>query len=321
MIMAPHSSFNVRRHSARMLVLMGLIVVGCNIDEGAEVEPDMFDDVHARALAGGGGAGGDPDTHNTLDDNCLNLSGVVSTIQTLGQGPIANANHYLPSMPNMPAGNATSPLVYVGCRRELLTVIVECALHGEYTYIHPATNNVVVVPAAEVWDSGDVYRGPPRLYQGRHGLAPEWETRALTEDEQELVSACVMARTNAYGDPVQILMQGLEPLAYNEELRSQYTYGESIVWGNLFTQPRSMHVCHSPYNSGCLLNDKRICDEPQSNYCGFENHGDCLSATLYCSGSISPDCYAWPNRISVFLDASNLTFGCPAPITPSNEFL
>lgn len=310
--MASHMSFTVRHNCARLLVIMGMIAAGCGVDVGdEEVEVDMFLNLNPKA-GGSAGSGGDPDTNNTLDDDCLNLPGVVSTIQALGQGPIANANNYLPAMPNLPSSTSTA---YPGCRRELLKIVVECALHGARSYIDPLTNQPVFLPADVVMDGGDGYRGLPRTYYGRHGLAPAWETRALTADEQEFVSACVMARTNYFGAEKNILMQGRAPIATNHELREQYTYGESIVWGNLFTPTRSMHICHSPFNDLCFLHDQRICEEPQSNYCGFTNHGDCFGVATTCPpNSISPHCHAWPNRIAVFLDISGAPIGCTAPL-------
>lgn len=313
--MTSQAFFKVRHHSMRLLVIMGMIATGCGVDVGDDIDPDIFDGVNARALAAGG-AGGDPDTNNTLDDDCLNLPGVVTTVQALGQGPIANANHYLPSMPGMPSGSSTE---YPGCRRELLKVVVECALHGEYTSPGATPNETVIVPAAEVKDGQDTYRGAPRVYRGRHGLAPAWETRALTGNEQEFVSACIMARTNYYGADVAILMQGSDPVAYDEELRQVYTYAESTVWGNVFAQPRSLHICHNPANGFCLDAGFRVCDEASANSCGFENHGNCMD--LACGTHGSPQyCDGWRNKIAVFLRQVDLNGACPAPHTPIGDW-
>lgn len=314
--MTHQSSIKFARHHACLFVALGLMGVGCAV--GTEGEED---DMPELSLApnyqtlGSGGTGGDPDTNNTLDDACVNFSGVVTTLQSLANGPIADADDDLPSMPYMPSGNS---VVFPGCRREMLKVLVECALPGAHSY---TTNGVLVnQPAITVKDGGDTttilgYQYP-RVYSGRHGLAPHWMNRALTEDEEEFVTACVMARTNFYGETVNILMEGHAPIAYDPDWRAEYPYAESTVWGNIFTSTRSMHVCHNTANGLCVDADKRVCDEDSN--CNFNHHGDCLHAKAACSGVLGTPpsyCNAWPNKISVFLQQDDLKDSCSSPIT------
>lgn len=317
--MTHQSSIKFARHHGCLFVALGLMGVGCAV--GAEGEED---DMPELSLApnyqtlGTGGTGGDPDTNNTLHEGCLNDTGVMAALRLLGQGPITDANHNLPTMSSLPAGSST---VYGGgCRRELLKIVVECALSNSYSYLN-ASNMLVQVPADLAYDNGDTYFtlvGPkPRTYQGRIGLAPAWKTRALTEDEQEYVSACVMARTNYTGTTVDILVEGRAPIAHDADWRSIYTYAESTVWGNVFTPTPSMHVCHNPENGYCIESLKRICDV--GNNCNFTNHGDCagIRDASLCGGLFPPSyCNAWPNRISVFLKPSYLMTSCVESVTP-----
>jgi hypothetical protein len=70
--------------------------------------------------------------------------------------------------------------------RELLRYTVECAL--------PPDTSVTIADS----------EGTEHTFDGLVGLAPEWETEACEEECQEWVSACLFARSNAYGESVMI---------------------------------------------------------------------------------------------------------------------
>jgi hypothetical protein len=71
---------------------------------------------------------------------------------------------------------------------------------------------------------------------GGLGLAPGWESGAATEDDKEIVSACLGSRTNSKGIPVPISMRSknVNALAVSSDERTSYSYGEGAFWGNLF---------------------------------------------------------------------------------------
>jgi hypothetical protein len=71
---------------------------------------------------------------------------------------------------------------------------------------------------------------------GGLGLAPSWETGAPSQDQKEVISACLMARTNSKGIPVPLSLRGkgITALTVSASERSTYTYGEGAFWGNLF---------------------------------------------------------------------------------------
>src|SRR5882672_9972040 len=71
---------------------------------------------------------------------------------------------------------------------------------------------------------------------GQFGLAPSWESGAVDVAGQEMVSACLFARTNALGKSVPISTRGdgVATLAVTASDRGQYHYGEGAFWGNAF---------------------------------------------------------------------------------------
>src|SRR5882724_147480 len=90
---------------------------------------------------------------------------------------------------------------------------------------------------------------------GGLGLAPSWETAAPSQDAKEVVSACLMARTNSKGIPVPLSLRGENTtgLTVSASERSSYTYGEGAFWGNLFngTNPPYAYSCSRvAFNAG-----------------------------------------------------------------------
>jgi hypothetical protein len=99
--------------------------------------------------------------------------------------------------------------------REFFEYLVSCALpEGE----------------AMTWQS--------QTWPGELGLCPAWKTSAPDLACQELVSSCLLARINAYGETVQISLRGLFtndaplPLAGTEE--DQFGWPEGGFFGNIF---------------------------------------------------------------------------------------
>ena len=75
--------------------------------------------------------------------------------------------------------------------------------------------------------------------EGQLGVAPEWGTAECDLDCQRWVSACVLARTNAYGTPVDVSLRavGHNPaLAVSEAEASEYTLHEGAFYGNIFNR-------------------------------------------------------------------------------------
>lgn len=124
-------------------------------------------------------------------------------------------------------------------------------------------------------------------FHGSLGLAPDWETRGLTLSERRWVSACLLARVNAYGISVQISMRGPEALAPTDAERAAFTVVEGAFYGNVFVNDPSqleMVACRGAGQAagehGGLVD--RDCSEPAANgltQCGMKYAGDCLDFT------------------------------------------
>lgn len=129
------------------------------------------------------------------------------------------------------------------------------------------------------------------VFTGTIGIAPAWTTRALTADEQKLVSACLLTRTNLNGINVNISSRNAAT-AFNStptEL-STYTYEEGGFWGNILAGSSDMHSCMGadqhdyPLWNGDIT--KRKC--AGSNACGFTYEGLCDSVcTRDANGNLS----------------------------------
>jgi hypothetical protein len=88
-------------------------------------------------------------------------------------------------------------------------------------------------------------------FYGGLGLAPQWGVEQGSCDTacQKLVSACMLARVNFYGDHVPLSVRGnFGPLATTSTERTAFPKREAAYWGNIFTAPQLMYACKE-YNS------------------------------------------------------------------------
>ncbi|MCG8423866.1 MAG: hypothetical protein MJE77_38710 [Proteobacteria bacterium] len=80
-------------------------------------------------------------------------------------------------------------------------------------------------------------------FSGLLGLAPDWESRALTANEEMAISACLLAHVNHFGVSVPIsLRMGVE-LPVGEEERSRFGHFEGAFYGNLFSDTAVKYAC------------------------------------------------------------------------------
>ena len=185
--------------------------------------------------------------------------------------------------------------------RQLLRYLVSCALTET--------------------DSVEFFTDGQRVvYQGSMGLAPHWLHQELSQTEQHWVSACIYARTNYYGVPVQISMRDLSAekpyprLRINTEESKHFQLFEGGFFGNIFTAPQnSAYICVSEKqqeNIEHLKTLKRICTLPDSSYqanpltisyCRFLIVGTCQGNGV----ESAPDGSVWNKVIYTFLQARN----------------
>jgi hypothetical protein len=123
------------------------------------------------------------------------------------------------------------------------------------------------------------------------GLAPAWATRAPTVSEQRWVTACLLARTNVNGVPVNISMRNDSNVAFTTSAaeRTQYSKVEGAFYGNLFAATPTWFAC-SARSWTQLVGTFRACALSPNGIttdCGFSYTGNCASTTT-CADRTAP---------------------------------
>jgi hypothetical protein len=162
-----------------------------------------------------------------------------------------------------------------------------------------------------------IISGSPYLYEGALGLAPQWATGSCNQACQEWVSACVLARVNAYGEPIQISLRGdNRALSVTASERSAFNVREGAYFGNIFAEPMQLLTCDDPgtstqgvycYGEEWMCHNgeyelRRCSEDPAS--CGMTSVGSCASLCSDRNGTYR-DCKAlgrtWPGSMNVYL--------------------
>ncbi len=156
-------------------------------------------------------------------------------------------------------------------RKKILRYLVECAL--------PAGVQVQLS-----------YRGAVELLgTGALGLGPSLEDGELAEDEQEAVSACMLARVNGWGDAVRIDLFGAYPgLDVSTASDAPYRRYEATYFGNLFTADPIAYVCTQSRRGcdqmrGCRAASDGTCD------CGVFETGGFVPGHAHCGTGFTND--------------------------------
>jgi hypothetical protein len=167
----------------------------------------------------------------------------------------------------------TRDLMATANGREVMSFIVGCALGSNQSVTLKDPNNISYT------------------YPGLINLAPAWASRAPTVSERRWVSACVLARTNLYGLPVNISMRhdSLLALTTTSPERSAYTNAEGAFYGDLFAMPQTWYACANRTWTQYTPNSFRACAlsaNGSTTDCGFTYTGMCNSST--CSDRNAP---------------------------------
>lgn len=113
-------------------------------------------------------------------------------------------------------------------------------------------------------------------FEGRVGLAPEWETGACDEDCQQWVSACLLARTNVTGKNVPLWVVADHP-SVGFGTNDDYPLLEATFYGNLFADPPALYFCRgSEEGVAAAIADGRTCSDDTPEDCGFVTFGSCF---------------------------------------------
>ena len=120
--------------------------------------------------------------------------------------------------------------------------------------------------------------------------------RALLPQEERLVSACMLARTNYFGVPVLLSMRRKDA-ALNSALyadaaeRARFTRLEGKFYGNLFAPGQPAFFCKGderPDREAWLKSLQRVCAigdaDPGMSRCGFLDTGPCRPDSLRQAG-------------------------------------
>lgn len=146
--------------------------------------------------------------------------------------------------------------------RDVFSYIVSCAL--------PSGESVTVQDSA----------GTSYTFGGLIGLAPAWATTTPTVSDRRWVTACVLARTNYYGVPVEISMRGsASALATDAAEESAFSAAEGAFYGDLFDdQAQSWYACGA---STTAIEPLRLCtisENGSTTMCGFTYTNLCSSS-------------------------------------------
>ncbi len=118
------------------------------------------------------------------------------------------------------------------------------------------------VPSKEQRTWRNPETGARFTWTGGLGLAPGWaDGRPVSEDEQQLVSACLAAMVNKYGVHVPVSVRGRD--ARGRELASgpgeeAFTVREAAFFGNLFTE-EGLFVCSDRFVLDPAESSARAC--------------------------------------------------------------
>ncbi len=151
------------------------------------------------------------------------------------------------------------PIETVSLGRQVLDYLVRCAFE----------------PGERLSFEAD---GTTYEYVGVAGLAPGWKDAPLSESEARLVSACVLAHVNAYGESVQLSVRSHGVLHPSKQEKKDYPVYEGTFFGNVFEEPMRFYSCQGDdsYVAGEQSPDRalRTCADPSED-CGVVSLGRC----------------------------------------------
>lgn len=234
-------------------------------------------------------------SENTLDENVM-IENVLSE-NLLGDNYLArnplNADYLEPSHLPKPA------LLNTPEGREVLKYVVACAFRrGQRLAFH---------------SGGDAY-----MFEGYIGLAPDWTSAGISNEQARWISACLMAHVNGMGVPVPISLRGTHPsLAQVPRLEAaRFSAHDATFFGNFF-------VPGEPADAGACLGDAWLhgrnlelsTDYLEYRLCGGPSQRCSVHVTGYCSADRKPDNDVTDEGIAVYLrreDAQLLRRRCVA---------
>lgn len=194
-----------------------------------------------------------------------------------------------------------TPLLRSADGRKQLQYLVSCALSPQQAVRYNVDGQSIVL-------------------RGSMALAPAWFDTALDSLAQRRVSACILARTNYFGQRVEISMRAHWPdappaLRTDAQEERDFPRMEGQFFGNLFSAAPSAYVCTPPLpdanaereQARWAASHKRICaqsdgQDAQRSACHFVRLGNCTASQLLQDGVDYSD-----SAISVYLPGEQKT--------------
>lgn len=122
-----------------------------------------------------------------------------------------------------------------------------------------------------------------KTLRGQLGLFPAWKDAPLSKEGERWVSACVLARLNAFGKIVTVSIRANHPAFSNipSDIRRDFTVDEGTFYGNLFENPARVYVCAGDGNQKKVKDRRlRVCTDAvafggRQTRCGVTWTGTC----------------------------------------------
>lgn len=161
------------------------------------------------------------------------------------------------------------------------------------------------------------FEGRSTSLPGELGYAPAFFAGTPDVEQQRLVSACVLARTNLHGRSVALALIRVADLPSRARDGGDPTV-EGAFFGNLFADPPHRFVCSgqdSRETEASLRDIDRLCTLREANHadstlCGFRHVGACVASAFvqgevdYTRTALFAQPQGWMNKRKKPLDTS-----------------
>jgi hypothetical protein len=215
-------------------------------------------------------------TNNLLSTNMLSTNLLSTNLLSTNALATAELTGNSLSDGSLEDNSAVKEALYDPAAREVFSYIYACAASQGHTM--------------SISIEGTNYN-----FNGALGLADSWRSGSCDATCQGWVSACVLARSNYYGQSVHLSLRGSHAnLGTSAQEVADYPNQEGKFYGNLFTTNAQKFSCAGPQSTA---NSLRRCTETGSpNACDFTGVGSCSS----CTGSNCPSNFG--QVITVYLE-------------------
>jgi hypothetical protein len=170
--------------------------------------------------------------------------------------------------------------------RELLGYLVGCAIPSGVSLVASVPGAADSAPPSTLFTCVD----GTCTFPGQIGLAPSWLDRPLDATGRGWVSACLLARVNAYGVSEKISLRGdHDALVVSDDEAAAYPIQEGAFYGDVLAGQLVWYACEGNGQRGAITGElsERACARPDPSnpgktICGFDYAGWCGSRRPAC---------------------------------------